>query len=314
MKIEKAAAIPLLTHDPYFSIWSASDRLNDSDPVHWTKTRQKMRGYLVIDDIPYCFLGKCDFFQRLHQTEVYVTATSTQYVFEHEKASFTITFTSPLLLDDPVLVSRPCSYVEMRVVQKVPASISMIFQLSADLVRETPGKIIGGSHTYKDFRYSFMGKAFQHPMGHSGDHTTIDWGYLYLASDSPDASVSYCSDSESLQGMARLSSPDMTGHTASVNWIVAYDDLLSICYFGEWKKAYWTTRYHSILDAIEASFAEYEEIMDKCNLLDRQLEKDAFQSGGNDYAFLCCMSYRHTIAAHKLISGENGELLFLSKE
>ena len=314
MKIEKAAAIPLLTHDPYFSIWSASDRLNDSDPVHWTKTRQKMRGYLVIDDIPYCFLGKCDFFQRLHQTEVYVTATSTQYVFEHEKASFTITFTSPLLLDDPVLVSRPCSYVEMRVVQKVPASISMIFQLSADLVRETPGKIIGGSHTYKDFRYCFMGKAFQHPMGHSGDHTTIDWGYLYLASDSPDASVSYCSDSESLQGMARLSSPDMTGHTASVNWIVAYDDLLSICYFGEWKKAYWTTRYHSILDAIEASFAEYEEIMDKCNLLDRQLEKDAFQSGGNDYAFLCCMSYRHTIAAHKLISGENGELLFLSKE
>lgn len=176
MKIEKAAAIPLFTHDPYFSIWSTSDFLNDSDPVHWTKTRQKMNGYLVIDDIPYCFLGECGFFQKLHQTEVYVTATSTQYVFEHEKASFTITFTSPLLLDDPVLVSRPCSYVNMSVVQKLPSSISIIFQLSADLVGETPGKTIGGSNTYKDFRFAFMGKAFQHPLGHSGDHTCIDWG------------------------------------------------------------------------------------------------------------------------------------------
>lgn len=314
MKIEKAAAIPLFTHDPYFSIWSISDFLNDSDPVHWTKRRQKMNGYLVIDGIPYCFLGECRFFQKLHQTEVYVTATSTQYVFEHEKASFTITFTSPLLLDDPVLVSRPCSYVNMSVVLKIPSSISIIFQLSADLVGETPGKTIGGSNTYSDFRFAFMGKAFQHPLGHSGDHTSIDWGYLYLASDSSDVSVSYSSDSESLQGVARLLSPDMTKHTASVNWIVAYDDLLSICYFGEWKKAYWTTRYHSILDAIDAGFSEYDEIMNRCKLLDSQLEKDAFQSGGADYSFLCCMSYRHAIAAHKLIADENGELLFLSKE
>ena len=32
--------------------------------------------------------------------------------------------------------------------------------------------------------------------------------------------------------------------------ILAYDDLLSINYFGQWRKAYWTNTYATILDAI----------------------------------------------------------------
>lgn len=314
MKIETAAAIPLLTHDPYFSIWSASDCLNDSDPVHWTQTRQQMKGYLVIDDIPYCFLGECEFFQKLQQTEIHVTPTSTQYQFEHEKVSFTITFTSPLLLDEPILVSRPCSYINMSVVPKMPVNVSVIFRLSADLVRETPGKIIGGSCFSKGFSYAFMGKAFQHPLGNSGDHTTIDWGYLYLASNSSATEVSYCPNSEYLEGKAHLLSSNTERSAASVTWVVAYDDLLSIYYFGEWKKAYWTTQYTSILDAIEASLSEYKEVMKKCYFFDDKLEKDAFLSGGIDYEYLCCMSYRHAIAAHKLITDEKNDFIFLSKE
>ena len=33
MKIKKAAAIPLILQDPFFSIWSDADHLYDKDPV-----------------------------------------------------------------------------------------------------------------------------------------------------------------------------------------------------------------------------------------------------------------------------------------
>ena len=49
MKVTRAASIPLVTHDPYFSIWSGADHLYDKDPVHWSQIRQQLRGYVNVD-------------------------------------------------------------------------------------------------------------------------------------------------------------------------------------------------------------------------------------------------------------------------
>ena len=56
MKVTRAASIPLVTHDPYFSIWSSSDHLYDTDTVHWTGKRQQIRGYLNVDKNVYCVM------------------------------------------------------------------------------------------------------------------------------------------------------------------------------------------------------------------------------------------------------------------
>lgn len=54
----KAPSYPLITHDSYFSIWSASDQLNESTTKHWTGTDQSLVGIIQVDNQFYRFLGK----------------------------------------------------------------------------------------------------------------------------------------------------------------------------------------------------------------------------------------------------------------
>ncbi len=308
MKITRAAALPLITHDPYFSIWSDTDALNGGDPVHWSGIRQQMKGWLDIDGVPFCFMGAPGVFRTIPQTGVDVTAASTIYTFENELAALTVTFTSPLLLRDPVIASRPVSYIDLKVVAKTDAPIAARLELGADLVRYTPGRIIGGSYKTSTYRYAVMGKGAQHPLGNSGDNITIDWGYAYLACADDAAATIFDAGEEKLIGTM-----DLTGGGA-VTWAVAYDDLVSIHYFGEFRKGCWASRWATILDAIAAAFTDHDALLAECAALDEKLMAAARKAGGEDYAFLCVMSYRHTIAAHKLIYDEKGELILLSKE
>ena len=46
----RAPAYPLITHDPYLSIWSMGDELNGSPTKHWTEKDQSLTGVLQLDD------------------------------------------------------------------------------------------------------------------------------------------------------------------------------------------------------------------------------------------------------------------------
>lgn len=57
-EINKAPAYPLITHDPYFSMWSFSDKLSESSIVHWTGKAQALTGLIRVDGQTCSFLGK----------------------------------------------------------------------------------------------------------------------------------------------------------------------------------------------------------------------------------------------------------------
>ena len=308
MKINRAASIPLITHDPFFSLWSPADHLYDADTEHWSGNRQRIKGHIFVNGKKYAFLGNKEVENIIPQKSIDVTVTATEYVFENEEVTLKCRFTSPLLLDDMILVSRPCTYVDFEVEKKVDAEVSVGFEVFADLVRRGDDKVIGFDGTRTDYTYSMMGRSIQHPLSGSDDTITIDWGYAYLASQEPSVTIHFDDLYEKMWLSMKLEDKKPAG------LIFAYDDILSINYFGQWRKGYWTTKYPTILDAIAGAFADKEETLNRASALDKEIEEKACTIGGESYAFLCNMSYRQAITAHKLILDEEGNIIFLSKE
>ncbi|MDE6940838.1 MAG: DUF4964 domain-containing protein, partial [Lachnospiraceae bacterium] len=50
-------AVPLITCDPYFSVWSGSDCLCDTDTMHWTGRRKRITGIVRVDGVDHRFMG-----------------------------------------------------------------------------------------------------------------------------------------------------------------------------------------------------------------------------------------------------------------
>lgn len=309
MKIKKIASAPLILQDPYISIWSPHDRLYEGSVTHWCGQELSLRGEITIDGQIYSFLGRKANHPTVVQTGMELTATTTTYYFEKAGVELKVEFTSPMLLEDPILVSRPCTYIDFAVSGETEGKeISVTLYAGSNLVTNTGKQVLSGAYTIPGCSYVYMNNVRQAPLSQSGDNITIDWGCCYLAG-APEQLHTQA------QGLGNMIAATLDLTKKQNGFIVfAFDDINSIQYFGDTKKGYWTTKYKTILEAMQASIAEHDELKVRCSSFDAELEEAARAIGGDDYAFICNASYRHSIAAHKLIADNDGNLVFLSKE
>lgn len=344
-------AVPLVTADPYFSVWSTADRLTDDFTRHWTGQRQAMTGLIRIDGETWRFAGKAEpdvnrYYTEppaMRQTDLSVTPLSSVYRFETPKIGLAVRFTTPLLLDDPELLARPASYVSFEVSSRdgIPHEVALYFDVTGEWCVDRPHQsVVWERGDGEGISWLCMGSAEQSYLGKIGDDLRIDWGRFYLNVRASGDTTLYADSAELRKSFVRnaelgsrepLSMPravsdgnpvmaavfelGSVGNEPEKRIVVlAYDDVYAVEYFGKRLQAYWKRTGQSAERMIASAFEEYESIMDRCDAFDRQMLADGTESGGERYADILALSYRQAIAAHKLVSGPDGELLFLSKE
>ena len=328
----RAPSYPLITVDPYFSVWSPSNALSGSVTCHWTGKPNTIVGAAEIDGTTYRFLGRLhagDDSPVMRQLSADVTALSTTYRFEAAGVLLKAVFTTPLLTDDLALMTRPVSYLHIAV-ESTDArehSVRVSVRVSEEICLNFRGEdnVVTEILEQDGIASANIGSVSQSVLENPGDDVRINWGYFYLSVPAAHGSVSVERlDVPKMDKMPAGEREDMTflcaaadlssGAQPEVLFTFAYDDIASIRYFGERLTSVWNRDGKSILTAIAEAHRGYEEVSARCGAFCDRMFLDAVRAGGEKYAELLELAYRQVIAAHKLVLGRDGELLFISKE
>ena len=312
--ILRPPAIPIITIDPYFTVWSPSNILTDTDLQHWSAKPNRIKGFVTIDGEIFRFMGTGEE-PAMRQVSFDMVAAVTSYAFENEAIRLELSFFSTPFTDDLYRLSRPVSYMTAKytaldgkshaVELKISASEELCIDLKgAEPIETSPVALQGG---YPAIR---MGSVAQRVLWRSGDDLRIDWGYLYLATSNKLAVTDTFSRDE--MTYISLSLPMNDGKEEAV--VFAYDDIHSFNYFGHDCDAYWKSVTPTIGAAISEALTEVSENRKRCDEISSELYKKAADCGGEKYADLVSLAYRQILAAHKLALDEKGELIYVSKE
>ncbi len=302
-------SIPLITVDPYFSVW-AKDDINGRYPEHWTCSRNAMCGTVTVDGEKFRFLG-WSYDKVIPQVSVDMDAMSTTVVFANEKIELTAVFTTPILVTDLYYASRPVSYLKLsyKSVDGKDHKVSAKLSCSEELVlnKQSESRALDYPATIEGCTAISMGNGIQKVLWRSGDNIRIDWGYLYLAVKGD----GYVGREVYDDLFAVYAETDLNNDAL---FLIGYDDIDSLIYFEKPVKAYWKKDGKTIEEAMAEAANEYDELKAKCDAFSADLVNEATAKGGEKYAELLTLAYRQVMAAHKLAVDENGENIYISKE
>ncbi len=337
-------AVPLIVTDPYFSIWSMGDNLNDSATQHWTRRPHRLTSFIKMDGEIYRLMGDDPKgTPALKQTAVAVYPTRSVYQFENAAVSVTLTFMTAALPFDLAVFSRPLGYVtwSVRALDAKSHQISLYLDASPEIaVNETSQRVRWSDESTNDLIAVRVGCAEQLTLNPKGDDVRIDWGYLYLSAKK-ESGVSYGIahrwdlwrqfERGGLNGQSRLQGPlavDDDAPSLGISFAVgsvgteavsrtamlAYDEVFAIQYFEQNLRPYWRRNGTTPMDLLRKAGDEYESLARQCEAFDNELIADATKLGGQKYADICSLAYRQCVAANKVAADTNGQPLLFPKE
>ncbi len=279
-----------------------------------------------------------DDIKKAKQKDVEITATQTIYKFECGDVNLKLTFTSPLLTNDLMLLTRPVTYLSFVVSSddRKKHSAQLYLGVSSNLAVNTPSQPVKAtSYTANGLSVLKAGTLAQPMLQKKGDDVRIDWGYLYVAAPQSEMPIQkitpknigitnfisavkmplQASQGKQLMLNTTLSFSNIGKEEQEKYIMIGYDDIYAIQYFKQNLRPYWNKDGKS---SIEKQFAlaagNYKGVMKECNDFDKLMYNDAEKVSGEEYAKLCVAAYRQSLSAHKVVVSPQGDLLFLSKE
>lgn len=338
-------ATPLVAHDPYFSIWSAHDRLTDDWPRHWTNAPHPMCGLVRIDGATHRVMGPHPHSApALEQTALEVTPTRTVYTFEGAGIRLTLTFLTPALPHDLDILARPVTYVtwEAQATDGKSHDVTVYLDLSAEIAVDRPNQhVTWGRLRAPGLSVLRVGSKDQPILEKFGDDLRIDWGHLYLAvPDGQDHATAITTHEVGRKGFARdgrlPETDDMESpRAANRDWpalaatldlgavgdapvarhlMVAYDDIFALEVLERKLRPYWRRNGAGVADLLQDAARDYESLKERCAAFDAEVKADLTAVGGEGYAAFAALAFRQCLAAHKLAADGDGGFVFFSKE
>jgi|CZKC01.1.fsa_nt_gi hypothetical protein len=336
---------PLIVHDPYFSVWSATDNLTDSETKHWTGASQPMAGLVRVDGSTFRFMGNAPAsVPAMQQVSKVLTPTRTIYEFENGSIHLTLTFFTPALASDLTVLSRPITYIswDVRSVDSGAHAVSVYLDCSSLMAVNTGYESVVWSRAkVADTELLSVGSSEQKVLGVSGDDLRINWGHFYLAvPDSANERLAAVNGREArnkffsggglpdadlleMPATPRSGAPVLAAavdfgnvgpNAVSRHVLVAYDDVFSIEYLNRKLHPYWRKDGANFADLLRKAVGEYESLLQRAIAFDEELTADLTAAGGREYAELSVLAYRQAIGAHKLVADTDGTPLFFAKE
>jgi hypothetical protein len=289
----RAPAVPLVSVEPHFSVWSAADRLYDADTTHWTGAKQPLTVVLEADGKTYrlCGRGSGRIFELpvLPQTSCRIGATVTSYVFSDGKGlSVEMDFMTPRLTDDLDVFSRPVAYITVRVKgaeeYAVKASITGAWATDDDGT-----KMLWTTNTVAGVRDVSVGRSVQKPFSVRGDYKRANWGRIHLAGP-------------------------VAADKNTTRFLLAYENVKSVRFFGAELVDWWARAGKSFETMLGDAVRESAALEAKCRTFDAEFRRDMEKLGGGKYADIAELAWRQSFAACKFVAGIGGEPFMFSAE